>query len=128
MYHFNSLLPGIGIVLWGTTILLSCNHPHATRMDEPAIHGLGADIHQSNNKGTTALHVAAERGHEAVVLTILKQIQKADKLELIQQRNNYGTNALHVAAERGHEAVIRTFLNQIPEADKVVLIQQSNNK
>src|SRR3569623_1778925 len=95
MYHFNSLLPGIGIVLWGTTILLSCNHPHATRMDEPAIHGLGADIHQSNNKGTTALHVAAERGDEAVVRTLLSQIPKTEIVALIQQKDNYGSTALH---------------------------------
>src|SRR3569623_759167 len=127
MYHFNSLIFGIGGMIWGTTILLSCNRPHTTQMDEPAIHNLEADIHQNNNEGDTALHVAVQRGDAVAVNTLLLYIPEADRLALIQQHNNNGNTAIHDAAIIGHAAVVNTLLIIIPEADRIALIQQSNN-
>src|SRR3569623_2106575 len=127
MYHFNSLIFGIGGMIWGTTILLSCNRPHTTQMDEPAIHNLEADIHQNNNEGDTALHVAVQRGDAVAVNTLLLYIPEADRLALIQQQNNNGNTTLHDAAINGHRAVVNILLSIIPEADRIALIQQRNN-
>src|SRR3569832_2904411 len=127
MYHFNSLIFGIGGMIWGTTILLSCNRPHTTQMDEPAIHNLEADIHQNNNEGDTALHVAVQRGDAVAVNTLLLYIPEADRLALIQQQNNNGNTTLHDDAINGHRAVVNILLSFIPEADRIALIHLTYN-
>src|SRR3569623_1154146 len=107
MYYFiNRFLPGIRVVLWGTTTLLSCNHPHATRMNELATHGLGANMHQRDDNGVTALHMAVWRGDAAVVNTLLHG--GAD----IHQSNDTGETVLHYAAQSGNEAIVNTLLRR----------------
>src|SRR3569623_1258699 len=123
MHYVNRFLPGIGIVLWGTTILLSCNHPHATQMNDLTTHGIGTGMQRRNNNGWGDLHVAVRRGNEPLVHTLLNQIPAADKVTLIHQRDNNGHTALHMAAWRGHAAVVKTLLSQIPEAN----IHQADN-
>src|SRR3569623_1783718 len=121
MYYFiNRFLPGIRVVLWGTTTLLSCNHPHATRMNELATHGLGANMHQRDDNGVTALHMAVRRGDATIVHTLLNQLPESNRMALIHQEIN-GTTALHIAAERGYTAMVNTLLHG--GAD----IHQSNN-
>jgi ankyrin repeat protein len=51
--------------------------------------------------GRTALHVAAESGHEAVVRVLLEH--KAD----VDARASGKRTALYVAARNGYEAVVR---------------------
>src|SRR3569623_1436509 len=98
MYYFiNRFLPGIRVVLWGTTTLLSCNHPHATRMNELATHGLGANMHQRDDNGVTALHMAVRRGDAAVVHTLLDQLPEVDRVALIHQENNAAQKLNNVA-------------------------------
>src|SRR3569623_496749 len=121
MYPVSRLLLSIKVMLLGSTILLSCNNPHATWMDERVRFGRGVDIHRRDHNGATALHIAAWRGDAAVVETLLSQIPETDRVTLIHQRNNYGETALHYAVRRGHAAVVNTLL--YGGAD----IHQSNN-
>src|SRR3569623_1411192 len=100
MYYDNGFLSGIGILLWGTIMLLSCNQPHTTRIDAPAIQNLEADIDQRNHEGASALHIAVRRGDVAIVNTLL------DRGANIYQRNNDGANALHYAALNGLVAIV----------------------
>src|SRR3569832_119138 len=122
MYHFNSLIFGIGGMIWGTTLLLSCNHPHTTQMDEPAIHNLEADIHQNYNEGVSDLHVAVQRGDVVAVNTLLEHIPEAYRFALIQHRTTYVMTALHKAAINGHKYVVNTLLEHIPEEQILALI------
>jgi hypothetical protein len=58
---------------------------------------LTADISAATDLESTALHVAAESGHESTVKLLLEE--RAD----ISAVNNVGSTALHVAANSGHE-------------------------
>src|SRR3569623_1683316 len=113
MYHFNSLIFGIGGMIWGTTILLSCNRPHTTQMDEPAIHNLEADIHQNNNEGVSDLHVAVQRGDVVAVNTLHEHIPEEQILALIQNQYKNGYTSLSAAATNGHGDVVNTLLTHI---------------
>src|SRR3569832_937451 len=128
MYYVNGFLSGIGILLWGTIMLLSCNQPHTTRIDAPAIQNLEADIDQRNHEGATALHIAVRRGDATVVNTLLNQIPEAERIVLIHQEEHDRWTALHKAALDGDATLVNTLLSQIPEAEaRVALIHQSNN-
>ena len=61
----------------------------------------GASADMQDQDGRTALHWAAENGHEAVVRTLLEKGASAD----IQDQS--GRTALHRAAQNRHEAVIK---------------------
>src|SRR3569832_137524 len=95
MYYIIRLLPSIGIFFWGTTILLSCNHPHATRIDELVTYDLEEDIHQRNDHGATALHNSAKIGDAAIVHTLL------NRGENVNHRDSDGATALHYATLYG---------------------------
>src|SRR3569832_2172547 len=112
MHYVSSFLLGMGVLLWGSTILFSCNNPHTTRMDELARFGLEVDTHQRDRNGANALHMAIWRGDTAVVETLLNQIPEADRVALMHQRDYDGQTVLHVAAIRGPEAVVCTLLNR----------------
>src|SRR3569832_822640 len=127
MYHFNKFILGIWGVIWGTTILFSCNRPHTTQMDEPTTHSLEADIHQSNNEEATDLHIAVRKGDAVAVNTLLSQVPETHRLTLIQQKNNTERTALHDAAINSHAAVVNILLEHIPEADRPALIRQQDN-
>src|SRR3569623_553986 len=112
MHYASKFFFGISVVLLGSTILLSCNNPHATRMDELANLDLGADVHQRDHNRVTAIHMAAWSGDAGVVETLLSQIPEADRVAFIHRRDFAGYTALHVAAGRGHAAVVNTLLNR----------------
>ena len=56
-------------------------------------------------QGSTALHLAARRGHRAVVEALLDARAEVDALETAS-----GTTALHWAAEVGHPAVVEVLV------------------
>ena len=65
----------------------------------------GADASaQSRENWSTALHLAAEKGHEAIARLLLNRGVN------IEAQRRYGATALHLAAENGHEAVARQIL------------------
>src|SRR3569623_852654 len=111
MYHVSKLICRISVVLLGSTILLSCNHPHATQMDVRVSLGRGVDINWRGHNRATALHNAAARGDAAVVETLLSQISEGDRLALIHQSNNDGATAFHIAAFNGRVAVVNSLLH-----------------
>jgi hypothetical protein len=78
----------------------------------------GADVAFFDASGTTALHLAAQRGHDAVVRTLLEAGADVDF------RGALGTTALHFAAQRGHEAVVETLLRR--GADEIAVDANSN--
>lgn len=120
-----NLLHGSYIFFLGTTILFSCNNLQATWMDRGE--GLdneliravsvgnvdtvencldqGAAINQEDGNGSTALHLASIRGHEAVVNILLGRGVAVD------QENLIGYTALNAATCTGQEAVVSTLLN-----------------
>jgi ankyrin repeat protein len=55
----------------------------------------------------TALHRAAEFGHDTVVRLMLEE--GAD----VEAKNGNGETALHVAARRGHEAVVQLLTSTL---------------
>jgi hypothetical protein len=61
----------------------------------------GAAVAAKNNNSDTALHLAANGRHEAVVRLLLKA-----KVDVNMKSNKEGT-ALHFAASSRHEAVLR---------------------
>jgi ankyrin repeat protein len=58
-----------------------------------------------DNRGLTALDIAAENGHESVVRSLL---DRAD----IHFKNGHREPALHLAAENGHGSVVRSLLDR----------------
>src|SRR3569623_3241505 len=105
MYHLSKRFSGVGVVFLGSAMLVSCTNPHATRMDEGASFGRGADMHQRAHYGTTALHTAAWGGDALVVDALLNR--RAD----VNSRDHTGVTALHIAEGRGNTAVVKTLLN-----------------
>jgi ankyrin repeat protein len=68
-----------------------------------ALAAAGVDIDEKWN-GATALHIAAQKGRNEVVQTLLK------KGAAIDQKCNNGATALHLAAQYGHNEVVQTLL------------------
>lgn len=67
---------------------------------------IGANVATTTDNGWTALHYAADKGHEAAVRLLLEK--GAD----VATKTNYGCTALHRAAWNGHEAVVRLLLEK----------------
>ena len=63
----------------------------------------------------TALHIAAEKGHEKVVETLLQF-----KLEMSATRSIDCETALHMAAKKGHEKIVGMLLTAKPELSTAV--------
>ncbi|KAF9630245.1 ankyrin repeat containing protein [Lasiodiplodia theobromae] len=59
------------------------------------------------HKWTTALHIAAERGHEKTVRLLLGPQGGAN----VNEKDSRGSTALHVAAANGDEAMVRLLLD-----------------
>ncbi|KAF8247254.1 ankyrin repeat protein [Wilcoxina mikolae CBS 423.85] len=66
---------------------------------------LGVNTENTEFKGRTALHLAAELGHEAIPRLLLEYKACIDA----RTRFRAGT-ALHLAAENGHEALVKLLL------------------
>ena len=76
--------------------------------DLPTVQALlaqGADIHATNERGSTALHIAAEAGRTEVVRFLL------DHGAVVNVKNKDGYMALHWAVTRGHIEVVRLLLD-----------------
>jgi hypothetical protein len=70
-----------------------------------------AEAKAADNDGWTALHSAAENGHEAVVKILLDHGAEA------KAANNDGWTVLHFAAYNGHETVVKVLLDHGADAD-----------
>jgi hypothetical protein len=66
----------------------------------------GADGGYKDESGGTALHSAAEHGHEAAVGLLLGRNAEVDV------KDSNGQTALHRAAVKGHAAVVRLLLDR----------------
>ncbi|CAK7272636.1 hypothetical protein SEPCBS119000_005230 [Sporothrix epigloea] len=78
--------------------------------------GTVADVSAANNRGRSALHLAAEANHEAMVRLLLKY--EADP----NATSDGGWTPLHNAVQNGHEAVVSLLL----DADANVNAELSN--
>lgn len=67
----------------------------------------GTNSNQSNDDGSTALHVAASKNHPSIVCLLLEK-GRAD----IDRRNNDGETALAIASAEGYKAVVRLLLER----------------
>ena len=65
----------------------------------------GADLSIQNNDGNTALHRAADNGHNEVTKRLIEA--KAD----LNMKNNEGNTALHRAANSGHNEVTTRLID-----------------
>ena len=61
-----------------------------------------ADVAKEDNDGRTALHLAAEDGHEDVVVRLLSNMDDAD----VAKADNYGRTALDLAEDRVHRDIV----------------------
>ena len=70
---------------------------------------LGADIHASNDFGSTALQLAASQGHAAIVRLL---IEGGDNKYARDCSNGEYSTALHYAAKNGKDEIIRLLLDE----------------
>src|SRR3569832_1779938 len=115
MYYASKFCFGIRVVLLGSTILLSCNNPHAPWIDVFENIKLVEAIHQYR---VIALPRAVRRGDVGFIKTLLNQIPEADRVAFIYLRDNAGDTALDIAIQEGREAVMNTLLNRGKEKKK----------
>ena len=66
-----------------------------------------ADVNFPDKDGRTALFVASQEGHDAVVKTLLIE-GNAD----VNFPDKDGYTALHLASEKGHVTVVKTLLKE----------------
>ncbi|MBN2737034.1 MAG: ankyrin repeat domain-containing protein [Spirochaetales bacterium] len=64
-----------------------------------------------NKDKNTALHLALERGHREISLSLLK----LETLSNVNQQNNKGDTALHLACFKGYDDVVKLILAKKPE-------------
>src|SRR3569623_206620 len=120
MYYASKFCFGIRVVLLGSTILLSCNNPHAPWIDEQENIKLVEAIHQYR---VIALPRAVRRGDVGFIKTLLNLIPGADRVAFINHRDNAGDTALDIAIQEGREAVVNTLLNRGADIN-----QRNNNE
>lgn len=80
-------------------------------VDENIKSCLNESLDEKDNRGMTALHIASEHGHEAVVQLLL------DKGAELEAKDDNGWTALHFAAEEGHEAIVQLLLDRGAEPE-----------
>ena len=75
----------------------------------------GVDFDAINEKGGTALNIAAFEGHEELVRVLLKNGVKANIIN--QMEAPYKYQALHLAAKNGHLAIVKTLIRAGADLD-----------
>lgn len=75
----------------------------------------GGDPDQCSDDGHTALLLAAETGHAAVIETLLSRWKANPKL-----RTKNGDTALHISARNKHEGSLRLLLKMAPELVQIL--------
>ena len=79
------------------------------RVDEvKRLHYFRSDVAASNAAGYTALHLAAQRGHDDVVKALLRMVPPPD----IEARTASGVTPLMLAVRNHHEPCARLLLNR----------------
>lgn len=73
----------------------------------------GADVHARNFEGETALHIAADHGHDGVVNLLLLRGHQVDL------RGTDGATALHRTSQRGHVKCIARLLKGARPVERV---------
>ncbi len=71
----------------------------------------GADVNASNKYGDTVLHLAAGKGHAAIVEYLV--IQGAN----VNKSNNVDSTPLYWAARNGHAAIVRFLVSHGAEVN-----------
>lgn len=69
------------------------------------LYSSGAFVNATNNRGDTALHIAAYRGHVDIIMTLLRA--KAD----VNLRNEKGKTPQQEALEGGHQHIAENIVN-----------------
>ena len=88
--------------------------PRRVQVAEVMLAGVGeqppADIHASDKRGRTALHMAAEQGHAEMVALLLAGVEGGRGGANITCRAESGMSALEDAAANGHVEVVELLL------------------
>ncbi|MEZ0225738.1 MAG: ankyrin repeat domain-containing protein [Alphaproteobacteria bacterium] len=87
----------------------------AFRGDGRRVAGLlkgGADINATNATGATALTLAAQNGHKAVVSYLLSKGAGVNAIEGAAKTNKAGMTALMHAAQQGHAEIVKMLLEK----------------
>lgn len=74
--------------------------------------GAKADANKASERGDTALHIASELGHGALVRVLLQEGHP--DVAVVNMRRK-GATPLHFAAANGHLAVVRALLEAAPD-------------
>ncbi|KAI1131095.1 hypothetical protein F5Y10DRAFT_287848 [Nemania abortiva] len=88
--HFDRNMTRMQVAaLFGLTSIVEC------------LKGLGIDVNEVDNRGRAAVHTAAERGHLAMIIWLVKNGSNPDTSD------TRGHTALHLAAFNGHLEIVR---------------------
>ncbi|KAM1639549.1 hypothetical protein EV1_009631 [Malus domestica] len=87
-----------------------------SEFDEEVEEMRSAIVNEVNELGETALFIAAEQGHLAIVEELLPYMTEKG----ILLKNQIGFDALHIAANKGHQAVVQVLLDHDPGLSKTV--------
>nr|WP_276328479.1 ankyrin repeat domain-containing protein [Endozoicomonas acroporae] len=68
------------------------------------LNGNGANLNTTNKNGETALHLAAGKGHTAIINELLKIAPS-----LAKEKNKFGQTALDLACCKGHEEIAKVL-------------------
>ncbi|XP_068317126.1 ankyrin repeat-containing protein ITN1-like [Pyrus communis] len=87
-----------------------------SEFDEEVAEIRSAIVNEVNELGETALFIAAEQGHLAMVEELLPYMTE----EGILLKNQIAFDALHIAANQGHQAIVQVLLDHDPGLSKTV--------
>lgn len=85
-------------------------------------HGAAAAWVSVERGGQSALHVAADKGSEAVLRELLKRVGR--NIEVVKARDGRGWTPLHWAAHRGHTAVATLLVRAVTAPGTLELPRQ----
>ncbi|XP_078429629.1 ankyrin repeat-containing protein ITN1-like isoform X2 [Wolffia australiana] len=85
-------------------------------LDDQVREMMSAVVYEPNDKGETALMIAAEKGYIEMVADLLKYAER----ESLGRKNNTGLDALHLATREGHLDIVKLLLDHEPSLSKVL--------
>ena len=68
---------------------------------------LSKNIPKKDDEDRTALHLAAEKGHQSVIRIILENVKSERRASLLDARDKDGKTALVLAKENGHDIIVQ---------------------
>lgn len=83
-------------------------------------------LKEKNNKGVSALHLAARHCNEFFWDTLMQYVKKEKYAEIMYEKTMNGNTLLHMAAENNNPSILKTMMMLLPSQHRLAAVLDKN--